>query len=108
MKITRFANFTPFNENIDSVESSSTELTHSEPEIEAQMINPSNSESSASVNMDNQSELQDISKSLGVPIINNSIKYRGKTINYFSESGKFDINGEKFDTMDDVLKYFGK
>lgn len=104
MNIIRFANFVPVIESIDSVESSSIELDHNEPNIETPIIKPDESDSTDDVNND----LINISKSLGVPVKNNSIKYRGKTINYFSESGKIDINGETFDTVDAVIKYFEK
>ena len=49
--------------------------------------------------------LEDLSKILGVPFNGNSIEYKGKKINFFSETEMFHIDKKKFSTIDEVIKY---
>jgi len=108
MKITRFAFFDILQENIDSVESANIDSSHTEPNIEAQVIKSDSVEPQATADQSGDNSLEDLSKALGVPIENNTIKYRGKRINYFSESDTFDVNGEKFNDVGEILKYLKK
>lgn len=49
--------------------------------------------------------MKDLSEKLGVDIVDNSIDYNGKIINYFSETEKFHIGNMKFDDVDSVYEY---
>lgn len=48
------------------------------------------------------SELGDM---LDAPIINNSVSYAGKTINFYSETEKFHVDNKQFDTPQEVYDY---
>jgi len=52
--------------------------------------------------------MKNLAEKLGTEIVNNSIEYNGKKINFFSETDSFHIDKKKFKTIDEVLKYLGK
>ena len=52
-------------------------------------------------------QLKALSKALGVEVVDNSINYEGKKINFYSETEKFHIDNKKFKTVDEVLDYLG-
>lgn len=52
-------------------------------------------------------QLKELSNALGVEVIDNSISYQGKKINFYSETEKFHIGNKKFKTVDEVLDYLG-
>lgn len=49
--------------------------------------------------------LEDLSKKLGVPFNGNLIEYKGKKINFFSETEKFHVDKKKFSSIDEVINY---
>ena len=49
--------------------------------------------------------MSELASKLGVEVSNNEIDYEGKKINYFSETECFHINGNKFDSIDEVIEY---
>jgi hypothetical protein len=52
--------------------------------------------------------MSDLAQKLGTEIVNNSIEYNGKKINFFSETESFHIDKKKFKTIDEVLAYLGE
>jgi len=52
--------------------------------------------------------MKELSQKLGTEVVNNSIEYNGKKINFFSETDSFHIDKKKFKTIDEVLEYLGK
>jgi len=52
--------------------------------------------------------MKSLAEKLGTEIINNSIEYKGKKINFFSETEAFHIDKKKFKTIEEVLTYLGK
>lgn len=52
--------------------------------------------------------MKDLAAKLGSEIVNNSIQYNGKKINFFSETESFHIDKKKFKTIDEVLNYLGQ
>ncbi len=51
--------------------------------------------------------MHDLASKLGSEVINNQINYNGQTINYYSETEKFHIGRQKFDTAEEVLDFLG-
>lgn len=51
--------------------------------------------------------MQDLASKLGSEVVNNQIHYNGQTINYYSETEKFHIGRQKFDTVEEVLDFLG-
>jgi len=51
--------------------------------------------------------LNQLSEALGTKVVNNSIDYKGKKINFYSETEKFHIGNKKFSTVDEVLEFLG-
>jgi hypothetical protein len=49
--------------------------------------------------------MSELASKLGVEVSNNEINYEGKKINYFSETECFHINGNKFDSIEEVIEY---
>lgn len=49
--------------------------------------------------------LKELADKLGTEVTDNEINYNGKKINYYSETEKFHIGKEKFDTIEDVISY---
>ena len=49
--------------------------------------------------------MNQLAEMLGSEVINNEIKYDGKEINYYSETDKFHVDGEKFETPEEVMNY---
>jgi len=52
--------------------------------------------------------MSDLAQKLGTEIVNNSIEYNGKKINFFSETESFHVDKKKFKTIDEVLAYLGE
>jgi hypothetical protein len=52
--------------------------------------------------------MKSLAEKLGTEIVNNSIEYNGKKINFFSETEAFHIDKKKFKTIEEVLTYLGK
>ena len=51
--------------------------------------------------------MQELASKLGTEVVDNQIDYEGKTINYYSETEKFHIGRDKFDTIDEVIDFLG-
>lgn len=49
--------------------------------------------------------LKELADKLGESVIDNEIIYKGKKINYFSETECFHIDNEKFETVDQAFQY---
>jgi len=51
--------------------------------------------------------LAELADKLGVDVVNNSIDYNGKKINFFSETEMYHVDRKKFKTADEVVEYLG-
>lgn len=51
--------------------------------------------------------MRELADKLGTKVVDNQIEYNGKTINYYSETEKFHIGRDKFDTIEEVLDFVG-
>ena len=49
--------------------------------------------------------LTELADKLGAKVINNSIEYNGKKINFFSETEMYHVDRKKFKTSDEVVDY---
>ena len=49
--------------------------------------------------------LKDLANRLGTSVVNNQINYNGQKINYYSETEKFHIGKQKFDTVEEVVDF---
>ena len=49
--------------------------------------------------------MQELADRLNSEVVNNHIDYNGQTINYYSETEKFHVGKEKFDTVEEVIDY---
>lgn len=52
--------------------------------------------------------MKELADRLGSKVVNNSIDYNGKKINYFSETEAFHVDKMKFETVDEVFDYLTK
>lgn len=52
--------------------------------------------------------MKELANRLGSKVVNNSIDYNGKKINYFSETEAFHVDKMKFETVDEVVDYLTK
>jgi len=52
--------------------------------------------------------MKELADRLGSKVVNNSIDYNGKKINYFSETEAFHVDKMKFETVDEVVDYLTK
>jgi len=52
--------------------------------------------------------MKELANRLGEKVVNNSIEYNGKKINYFSETEAFHVDKMKFETVDEVVDYLTK
>lgn len=52
--------------------------------------------------------LKNLAKALGTKVVDNSVKYDGQTINFFSETEMFHIGKKKFKEVDQVVDYLTK
>lgn len=50
-------------------------------------------------------KMNQLAEMLGTEVVENKIEYQGKTINFFSETNKFHIGKEKFETPQEVVEY---
>lgn len=50
-------------------------------------------------------KMRELAEMLGSEVVENKIEYQGKTINFFSETNKFHIGKEKFETPQEVVEY---
>lgn len=51
--------------------------------------------------------LSELADKLGTDVVNNSIMYDGKKINFFSETEMYHVDRKKFRTADEVVEYLG-
>lgn len=49
--------------------------------------------------------LQELADKLGAEVSDNQINYNGKTINFYSETERFHIGKDKFDSIEEVLDF---
>ncbi len=49
--------------------------------------------------------LAELADKLGTKVVNNSVEYNGKVINFFSETEKYHVDKKKFSTSDEVVEY---
>ncbi len=49
--------------------------------------------------------LKELANKLGAEVINNSVVYDGKKINFFSETEMYHVDRKKFKTVDEVVNY---
>ena len=49
--------------------------------------------------------MQQLADALGEEVVNNQINYNGQKINYYSETEKFHIGREKFETIEEVMDF---
>lgn len=49
--------------------------------------------------------LAELADKLGTDVINNSVEYNGKKINFFSETEMYHVDRKKFKTADEVVEY---
>lgn len=49
--------------------------------------------------------LAELADKLGSKVINNSVEYNGKKINFFSETEMYHVDRKKFKTADEVVEY---
>lgn len=52
-----------------------------------------------------QKLMNELGDMLDAPVINNSVSYAGKTINFYSETEKFHVDNKQFDTPQEVYDY---
>jgi hypothetical protein len=52
--------------------------------------------------------MKELADRLGSKVVNNSIDYNGKKINYFSETEAFHVDKMKFETVDEVVDHLTK
>lgn len=102
MKIQKFADFNiKLNENTEPILDNDV--------ISSKVNNTDTSNTSDKVTDNDEyigTKLMDeLAAMLGVDIIDNSIKYKGRVINFYSETGKFSVNGRGFDTPQEVFDY---
>jgi len=50
-------------------------------------------------------KMDELAKMLGAKVINNEINYNGHVIHYYSETEKFHIGKQKFETPEEVVEY---
>jgi hypothetical protein len=50
-------------------------------------------------------KMKELASKLGVEVENNEINYNGQKIHFFSETEKFHIGKQKFETVDEVLNF---
>jgi len=49
--------------------------------------------------------LQDLADALGAEVMDNSVEYEGKKVNFYSETEKFHVDKKKFSTVEEVVDY---
>ncbi len=49
--------------------------------------------------------MQQLADALGEEVVNNQINYNGQKINYYSETEKFHIGREKFETIEEIMDF---
>lgn len=49
--------------------------------------------------------MNELAAKLGTKVVNNSIDYEGKKINYYSETEAFHVGNKKFATIEEVLSF---
>lgn len=49
--------------------------------------------------------LQDLADALGADVIDNTVEYDGKVVNFYSETEKFHVDKKKFSTVEEVVDY---
>lgn len=52
--------------------------------------------------------MNELADRLGTKVVNNTIDYNGKKINFYSETEAFHVDRNKFDTVDEVVEYLTK
>lgn len=52
--------------------------------------------------------MNELANKLGTKVVNNSIDYEGKKINYYSETEAFHIGNNKFATVSEVLDFLNQ
>lgn len=102
MKIKKFADFNnKLNENNEAVPNPDV--------IDTKVKNTDTTNTSDKVTDEDEyigTKLMDeLASMLGVDIIDNTIKYKGKVINFYSETEKFNVNGRGFDTPQEVYDF---
>lgn len=50
-------------------------------------------------------KLKELASALGTEVVDNSVVYDGKKINFYSETEKFHVDKKKFKTIEEVLEY---
>jgi hypothetical protein len=49
--------------------------------------------------------LGELADKLGTKVVNNTVLYNGKSINFYSETNKFHVDNHRFKTVDEVIEY---
>jgi len=102
MKIKKFADFSlKLNENNEAVPNTDV--------INTKVKNTDTTNTSDKVTDEDEyigTKLMDeLAAMFGVDIIDNTTKYKGKVINFYSETEKFNVNGRGFDTPQEVYDF---
>jgi hypothetical protein len=50
-------------------------------------------------------KLQNLADSLGTEVVDNSVEYNGKKVNFYSETEMFHVDKKKFKTVEEVVDY---
>lgn len=100
------------NEDVNN-EFDNSELINDESDMDS--VETENVDDSIEDEMDEQEEesgqyignklMNELASKLGTTVVNNSIDYEGKKINYYSETEAFHIGNNKFDTISEVLDF---
>lgn len=101
MKIIRKFNLFNENVNIDELDNSITE-DPIEDEIKSRNEIDSTEEEGQ---YEGTKKLNQLASELGTEVVDNTINYEGKKINFYSETEKFHVDNKKFKTIEEVLNY---